>query len=81
METHHKKTIYQFTTSSERVARAIEQVLNDHKCAQLLALFERLKTPKRRNTLLRVAGYMAAGRDYERLGQSLNTSSQSASKS
>jgi hypothetical protein len=62
METHRKKTIYQFTTSSERVARAIEQVLNDHKCAQLLALFERLKTPKRRNTLLRVAGYMAAGR-------------------
>lgn len=58
MEQHHKKTIYQFTTSSPRVARAIEMILKDHRCIELLTLFARLQTPRRRNTLLRVAGYL-----------------------
>lgn len=58
MDQHHKKTIYQFTTSSPRVARAIEMLLKDHRCIELLALFARLQTPRRRNTLLRVAGYL-----------------------
>ncbi len=58
MEKHHKKTIYQFTISSPRVARAIEMLLKDHRSIELLALFARLQTPRRRNTLLRVAGYL-----------------------
>ena len=61
MEQHHKKTIYQFTTSSSRVAWAIERIIKDPKSTELLRLFLRLQTARRRNTLLRVAGYLAEG--------------------
>jgi hypothetical protein len=59
METHQTKTIHQFSTTSPRAALAIERLLRDPKCILLLELFDRLRTPKRKNVLLRVAGYMA----------------------
>jgi|GEM_PF-5533326 len=71
MEQHHKKTIYQFTTSSPRVARAIEMILKDHRCIELLALFARLQTPRRRNTLLRVAGYLGERQNSAKSGKAL----------
>lgn len=61
MEQHHKKTIYQLTTTSSRAVWAMERILKDPKCAELLRLFLRLKTSRRRNTLLRVAAYLAEG--------------------
>ena len=56
MEKHQKKTIYQYTTSSERTARAVE----DPKAATLLLLFANIKGSKRKNVVLRVAGYLGA---------------------
>lgn len=61
MEKHQHKMIHRFTTSSPRAAWAMECILKDPKCAELLRLFLWLKSARRRNTLLRVAGYLAEG--------------------
>ena len=60
MEKHQKKTIYQYTTSSERTARAVELLLKDPKTVTLLLLFANIKGSKRKNVVLRVAGYLGA---------------------
>lgn len=57
----HHTTLHQFTTSSESIARAIHILQNDPRSRDLLTLFARLKSPKRRNILLRMARYLTEG--------------------
>jgi len=68
MEKHQRKTIHQITTTSPRAAWAMERILKDPKCAELLRLFLRLQTARRRNTLLRVAAYLAEGPQGQKKG-------------
>jgi hypothetical protein len=71
MEKHQRKTIHQITTTSRRAAWAMERILKDPKCAELLRLFLRLQTARRRNTLLRVAAYLAEGQNSAKSGKAL----------
>ena len=49
---------YQFTTKSHACAEAIQRLLDDSRSRDLLHLFTRLQSPKRRRLIMRMTRYL-----------------------
>ncbi len=59
-----QKTVYHFSTSSEAMSWVMDIVSKDQKCREMVLLFSKISSRKRRNTVLRVAPHMISYSNY-----------------
>ena len=53
-----QETTFKFQTKSPEIARAVDILCQDKSARELIGLFERIKSRKRRNLLVRMARYL-----------------------